>query len=78
METNLQLEKEPVSGTWHMHAYTADDVVRDNLLLLFVVVCVDNSCVGDKMYLYGGIEEDGAKTCAEGLYLLTPGQSKLL
>ena len=32
------------------------------------------SAVGDRMYLYGGIDEDGAKTCAEGLYLLVPGE----
>ncbi len=33
----------------------------------------NTSVIGDKIYLYGGIDEDGAKTCAEGLYLLTPG-----
>lgn len=31
------------------------------------------SAVDDKLYLHGGTDSEGAATCAEGLFVFTPG-----
>ncbi len=32
-----------------------------------------HSVVGDKIYLFGGIDEENSPACAEGLFSFTPG-----